>query len=262
MRVTRDSQSVGLPDMEERVTDVAARIVLNNGDLVKSLTPEAKERVAEVLAKGESGIRLGNIQAAGILGRKGLPITLASAVQREDPGLGIHHGSVKIIARNLAGALGLGADEVKAVGEAAIVHDIGKLDTEIARLIRIDKLTQAEKDLVAKHVDLSIGVAEYFGLDPEIIKMAAGHHKRADGTGYPNQNGESLEIHQGILGLADALQAMDSDRPGSPRKTIEYMIERVRDSVGGHFRHDVAQAFLQNPRGMLSRPPLSSRMSL
>jgi len=138
---------------------------------------------------------------------------LADTIDRRDPYTFAHSRRVAALARRLADHLGLDPDACDAVARAARVHDVGKLGIPDALLRKSGSLSRREIEQVRRHA--AIG-AEIVGSLPEYREgkeFILYHHEHYDGSGYFGLSGERIPLGARIIAVADALDAMTSDRP-------------------------------------------------
>ena len=131
-----------------------------------------------------------------------------------DPGTAGHARRVAVMARSIATRLGLGGDEIAAMAIAGRVHDIGKLALDPALLGKTGPLTPEEWDEIRRHpIYGANAIARLWG-DGDCAAIVRHHHERWDGRGYPDGlAGRHIPLGARIVAVADALDAMTSDRP-------------------------------------------------
>jgi putative nucleotidyltransferase with HDIG domain len=175
-------------------------------------------------------------------------MVLAQMVELRDEYTGGHTQRVTKYALALAEYLGLPTDQIELIRLGTPLHDIGKIGIADEVLRKPGKLTAAEFAVMQTHTTLG---AEYLANIPEllpVIPIVRNHHERWDGTGYPDRLAKS-DIPQlaRIVAVADAFDAMTSDRPYHPGKkgrTPEEAFAEVERQAGRQFDPDCARAFL------------------
>lgn len=160
-------------------------------------------------------------------------ISLAQALDLRDTGTFSHSSTVGMLAEALARAVGLPLDRTRSVGLAGVLHDIGKVSVTDAVLRKPGALDDAEWEEMRAHAQQGADIVAAAGLD-EIAGWISMHHERLDGSGYPRGlAGDEIPVEARILAIADAYEAMTSDRPyRRARSAREAFAELRRDARG------------------------------
>lgn len=138
---------------------------------------------------------------------------LIAAIEAKDKYTEGHSFRVSKYAVILAENLGLSKEHVDEIRIAGILHDVGKIGIPDAILSKPGKLSEEEFELVKKHPKISNRILESVGLSERTLNAIAYHHERWDGKGYPfGINNEELSIEAQIISVADAFDAMTSNR--------------------------------------------------
>ena len=195
--------------------------------------------VVEELSADERAARLEHQQAMNAI------LALARAVDAKDPNTMLHSQRVADMAVRLALELGWSADRVRLLHEAGVLHDVGKIAVPDLVLTKPGRLTEEEFDLVRQHpVRGAEIVAET--LTAEQVAWVRGHHERFDGQGYPDGLvGESIPDGARLLALADAWDAMTSDRPYRPGIAPPRALEICREEYRAQFSPECVDALLR-----------------
>jgi putative nucleotidyltransferase with HDIG domain len=170
--------------------------------------------------------------------------TLASVVDAYDKYTYGHSAYVSVWAGALARELELEPDKIKALEQAGLLHDIGKVGISDAIINKPGPLTEDEYAIVKKHPTIGAEiVGRMSGLQP-LVPFILHHHERWDGKGYPSGlAGEAIPLEARILALADAVDTMCSNRPYRPARNPEYVLQEVQKSAGTQFDPKVVKAF-------------------
>jgi putative nucleotidyltransferase with HDIG domain len=186
--------------------------------------------------------------AAAIVRQEEANISFASALvatlDARDRYTAGHSTAVAIYARDIAARLGLSGREQQLTYLCGLVHDIGKVGLPAGLLEKPGPLTRDERRRMEEHSAIGerilANVADY----DEIARVVRHHHERVDGEGYPDRLiGREIPLVSRILAVADAYNAMTSDRPY--RDAIPSRLARLRiaQAVGSQFDTSVVAAF-------------------
>ena len=144
----------------------------------------------------------------------------------------------------IASQLGRPAEEIELTRLAGSLHDLGKLAIPEEILRKPSALTEAERLVLERHPQIGYRMLESLGVEP-IADWVLHHHERWDGTGYPDGlEGEAIPIGARIIFVADAFDAMTSNRLYRTPLTHEEALHEVERCSGSQFDPDVVQAFL------------------
>ncbi len=174
---------------------------------------------------------------------------LMHALEAKEPETRMHSERVADIAKDLARARY--GDEAKAmeIYRAARLHDIGKIGIPEALLLKPDKLTPKEYEVVQSHTTLGAQLlkpAEKVAFGPVVYNVILHHHERWDGRGYPKRlAGHEIPEEARIVGLADAYEAMTAGRPYRKAKSSEEALQEVQDLSGIQFDPRLVELFTQ-----------------
>ena len=155
-----------------------------------------------------------------------------------------HSAAVAIYARDIAASLGLSENEQKIAHLCGLVHDIGKIGLPPGLLEKAGPLTDDERILMQEHSAIGEGILRNVDDYGEIASIVRHHHERFDGAGYPDGVGDvEIPLISRIIGVADAYDAMTSDRPYRAALGLEEARGRLVGGAGTQFDRDVVAAF-------------------
>lgn len=171
---------------------------------------------------------------------------LAKAGEYRDDDTGSHAQRVGDLAREVAFHMDLPLDQVARIGQAALLHDLGKIGIPDAILLKPGKLSPEELETMKRHAEIGAEIlansrSEIFRL-AEIIALT--HHERWDGTGYLGMEGEAIPIVGRIVAVADVFDALVHARPYKPAWPTGQAIEEIKSLSGSAFDPKVVDAFL------------------
>ncbi len=155
-----------------------------------------------------------------------------------------HSFRVSVYATRIAAQMGFSSEEIEDVRAAALLHDLGKLEVSRDILYKAASLTAEEFDHVKKHVDYGVQMLEPVGGPlSRVIPIILAHHDKFDGKGYRPTQGEEIPLAARILSVADAYDAMTSDRPYRKATSTFEAKETVLRQAGTDFDPRVVDAF-------------------
>jgi HD-GYP domain-containing protein (c-di-GMP phosphodiesterase class II) len=154
---------------------------------------------------------------------------LANAIDEKDPYTRGHSERVAFYSMLIAKHMGMSADEVEKVHLSGIIHDVGKIGIEDKILRKPAALTEEEYEIMKQHPRKG----EYILDAVPLLKQMAGaglmHHENWDGSGYPDGlKADQIPLLGRIVSVADAFDAMTTDRPYSKAMTFEAALARLR----------------------------------
>jgi putative nucleotidyltransferase with HDIG domain len=170
--------------------------------------------------------------------------SLNATVEAKDPYTAGHSLRVQRIALAVAEELGLTPLERDALRLGALFHDIGKIAVPDEILTKPSRLTPTEYDVIKRHSAEGARIVSKFSRLHGAVPIVRHHHERWDGHGYPDGlAGDAIPVAAGIAGLADAWDAMTTDRPYQAALSWDAALEEVRHGRGTQFAPDVVDAF-------------------
>lgn len=173
-----------------------------------------------------------------------LLLTLARSIDLRDPYVMEHSKNVARYAVLTAEEMGLSPDRIEHIRKGGLLHDIGKLGIPETILFKPSGLTDGEYEIIKEHVN--IGAELIYGCHSlrVLIPFVKYHHERYDGRGYPvGLAGKKIPLEARILNIADAVEAMASDRPYKKAMPPEAILAEVKRCAGTHFDPQVVAAF-------------------
>jgi putative nucleotidyltransferase with HDIG domain len=175
-----------------------------------------------------------------------LLLALASTIDLRDPFVVEHSRHVARYAAIVAEELGLSPARIHLVYQAGLIHDIGKLAIPEAILFKPGRLTNDEYEVIKEHVTVGADLLDDFQSLQSVATFVRHHHERYDGRGYPDALiGEDIPLEARILALADAVEAMASDRPYRPGSSVAAILKEIQNESGKQFDPRVVEAFVK-----------------
>jgi diguanylate cyclase (GGDEF)-like protein len=169
--------------------------------------------------------------------------SLAKAVDARDTYTGSHSTRVAELGAWIAARLGLDAEQVELTRLAGSLHDLGKLAIPEEILRKPGPLTPPERLVLERHSQIGFRMLESLDVNP-VAEWVLHHHERWDGTGYPNGlAGEDIPLGARIIFVADAYDAMTSDRAYRGRLTPREAVAELERCAGTQFDPEIVSVF-------------------
>jgi putative nucleotidyltransferase with HDIG domain len=181
--------------------------------------------------------------------------SLANALDARDRYTAGHSWRVCRIACSLARAMGLRADDVERIRIGALLHDIGKIGIADSVLQKPGRLSPGEWAIVKEHPVIGRRILEGVQGFAPFLSAVELHHENWDGTGYPKgQSGEETPIDARIIHVADAYDAMTTDRSYRPAMPSPRAVSILIEYAGRQFDPEIVKAFVELPQDVLAAP--------
>ena len=172
-------------------------------------------------------------------------LNMARAERLRDRDTGLHIDRCGEYAVRLAPDLGFAANEIENLRLAVMMHDIGKVAIPDAVLLKPGRLDAAELVVMQSH---ALRGAEILGAAPDLrraAEVAAGHHEKWDGSGYPRGlRGEAIPLPARLTAIIDVFDALSSKRPYKEPFPPEQVASMLREGSGSHFDPEICALFL------------------
>jgi len=176
---------------------------------------------------------------------------LSASIDRRDPVTAGHSERVARLSVDIGKILGLTKNDLKMLNYAATLHDVGKIGVRDDVLLKPDKLTSEERNKMNQHSQYTKEILEeiYFSKEyKNIPSIAAMHHERLDGTGYPyGLEAEQLNTFGRIIAVADIFDALMSfDRPYKKALSLPETLEILQNEAGkNHLDPNIVKIFIE-----------------
>ncbi|MCT4663243.1 MAG: HD-GYP domain-containing protein [Tissierellales bacterium] len=158
-----------------------------------------------------------------------------------------HSLNVSILATNIGKWLGYSAKQLKELGTAALLFDIGKLTIPSEILNRPHKVTSKESKIIQQHTVTGYNMLKLLNLPDSILLAVLQHHENMDGSGYPlGVSGDKIHEFAKIIHICDMYDAMTTDRIYAPKKSPFEVADLIRIESGSKLDPGIAYIFLNN----------------
>jgi putative nucleotidyltransferase with HDIG domain len=220
----------------------------------KEIKKEAKQTVQKVM----EDIRLGkqiemekvdnvvNKMVDSIFRNKDA-LTSLGRIKTVDEYTFFHSISVSVLMITFSKYIGFDYELVKTIGIGGLLHDVGKMQVPVEILTKQGRLSEDEYAKIKEHVKHSYNIIEQIpGINEASIYVAAHHHERLDGTGYPyGLKGEQISIFGQMAAIADVYDAMTSDRCYQKGILPTEVLRKLFEWSEFHFNRDLVQQFIR-----------------
>lgn len=170
---------------------------------------------------------------------------LAATVEAKDPYTRGHSETVQRLAEETGRHMGLDQQTLERLSLAALFHDIGKIGIPESILMKDGPLTDEEWEIMRQHPVLGENILRQVPSLADVVQIVRHHHERYDGKGYPDKIFIAEEPLAAIVGVADAYQAMTSDRPYRASRSHAEAVAELRRSAGSHFVPEIVDRFIE-----------------
>jgi HD-GYP domain-containing protein (c-di-GMP phosphodiesterase class II) len=171
---------------------------------------------------------------------------LAAVIDVKDAYTHSHSEKVMEYAVAIATELHLPESDIKAIQYASYLHDVGKIGMDTGILQKRGRLTPDEFAIITEHSRLGSDIVYHVAFLKNLVPIILHHHERYDGKGYPSGLKEkAIPMEARILGVADAYEAMVSDRPYRKSMGKKKALEELKKCKGTQFDPEIVNIFLR-----------------
>ncbi len=171
---------------------------------------------------------------------------LINTIEAKDPYTSGHANRVGKYAVAIGTEINLSAKKIERLKNAALLHDIGKIGIDDHILNKQGRLTDLELEVIRNHPSIGYDIIKDIGFLKEVMDVVKHHHEKWDGTGYPDGlKKEEIPLETTVLTIADAFDAMTTDRPYREALSHNEAFEELRKNAGIQFNpHIIEKAIL------------------
>ncbi|HKO21606.1 MAG TPA: HD domain-containing phosphohydrolase [Candidatus Eisenbacteria bacterium] len=176
----------------------------------------------------------------------GVIVSLTMALEAKDPYTEGHSARVAAYSEAIGKQLGMQPEQLDVVHRSCLVHDLGKIAVDGSILGKEEGLSSHEREKMDLHPVIGEDILRPITLLKPLLPGVRSHHEHYDGTGYPDGlAGEAIPIEARIMAVADAFDAMTSNRPYRKALPEEDALAELRRNAGTHFDPRIVAAFEQ-----------------
>jgi putative nucleotidyltransferase with HDIG domain len=219
-----------------------------NEDSVIGAAMRALEK-ADKLPEGISGLPAGAQDLEDFEGERrvlGIVKTLVEAMEAKDPNIKEHLRSVSSLSLRIGREISLPEEQMEALANGALLHDVGKIGIPDRILQKTVRLTEEEYTVIKQHPDLGIGILTPVEEMESALPVVKHHHERYDGGGYPDGlQGEDIPLIARIVSVADAFDSMIRARPYGYGVSQDAALEEISENSGTQFDPRIVSVLLE-----------------
>jgi len=177
--------------------------------------------------------------------------SLVTMIEKRDRYTAGHTQRVANYSILIAEYMGYNEEKIDELYRACMLHDIGKISTPDSILLKPGKLSALEYSIIQEHVVTSYEILKDIDIYRDIAQIVRHHHEHYDGSGYPQGlKGDEIPMLSHIMAVADAFDAMTTDRIYKGRKSVDVALDEIKSLGGAQFHSEVAEAAFNALRGV------------
>lgn len=232
-----------------RMRGFAAKEMVSNIELSISFGYETKtkstESIAELLVHAEDHMYRHKLYERSSIRSKTIDLIMNTLFEKSSREA-MHSSRVSHICQSIAIQMHFTKDAANQIRIAGLIHDIGKIGIDEAILNKPGRLTTGEREDIKRHPEIGWKILSSTNEFSELGQFVLNHHERWDGSGYPNKiKGEGIPLEARIISVADAYDAMTSERSYKKGMSSEAAIKELQRCSGLQFDPKVVQVFVQ-----------------
>jgi diguanylate cyclase (GGDEF)-like protein/PAS domain S-box-containing protein/putative nucleotidyltransferase with HDIG domain len=205
----------------------------------------AEDSMIEVLKKAEDFMYKKKLFESPSMRGKTIS-TIITTLHEKNPREEQHSHRVSQLCEKMGRVLEMQEDEIRELKTVGLLHDIGKVAVDEGILNKNGKLTAEEMEEIRKHPEIGYRILSTVNELAEMAEYVLAHHERWDGLGYPKGlRGEEIPKQSSIIAIADAYDAMISERSYRKALTKEYAVSELLKGAGTQFNAEYVQVFVE-----------------
>ena len=208
------------------------KTIRENKNFQNNLITMVEEKASKVKALSQE--KVSNMQES--------VFALVDLIEKRDTYTAGHSGRVAQYSLMIADALHCSLEEISLLGQAAMLHDLGKVTTPDAILLKPYSLDPSEYKLIQEHVQVGYDLLSKISMYAKHAQIIYAHHEHYDGTGYPRGlKGSEIPKLSRIMTIADSFDAMTTQRIYQQRKNLGEAINKLKANAGKQFDPEIVE---------------------
>ncbi len=232
-------------ELQERLNPIQVQSVELTISFGMALKQDSFVTIDEVLKRAENDLNRSKL-SENPSSRSRAVTTILSALLVKNPREENHSRRVSELASRLGDHYGLSPKEVGELKTVGLLHDIGKIAIDETILNKEERLTSEEWEAIKRHPETGWRILSSAGEFGELATYVLTHHERIDGEGYPlGLKGDSIPLQARMIAIADAYDAMTSERPYRAKLSVEEAAKELKTHASTQFDCELAQIFVE-----------------
>lgn len=246
--ILTNTDSLEAGQIIKRINSIALKEKVGAIDISISFGYETKrnmsENIHDVFKNAEDYMYRHKLYESSSIRNKTIDLIMNTLYEKSDREMQ-HSKRVSEICEALAIRMNFDKDKVNQIKIAGLMHDIGKMGIDENILNKPEKLNNEERKEVKRHPEIGYRILSSSNEFSEIAEYVLKHHEWLDGNGYPGGfKGEDISIQSRIISIADAYDAMTSDRPYRKGQTVGDALIELKRCSGTQFDADLTEIFI------------------
>jgi|GEM_PF-548356 len=233
----------------ERINHAIAEEKINNVTLSVSIGYAVRQKMTEdindIFKRAEDDMYKHKLSESMSMRSNTIELIMRTLFEKSNREM-LHSKRVSSLCVSIAEEMALNKDEINQLRTAGLMHDIGKIGIDENILNKDSSLQTLEWNEIVRHPEIGYRILSSVNEFSEIAEFILSHHERWDGTGYPRGlKGEKICLQARIIAVADAFDAMTSDRPYRKALNIEEAVLEIEKNAAVQFDPNIAGLFIK-----------------
>lgn len=246
--ILTETSSLQAEQIIKRINSIAANEKVGAIDISISFGYETKksmnENIQDIFKNAEDYMYRHKLYESSSIRNKTIDLIMNTLYEKSNREM-LHSKRVSEICEALAVRMNFDKDKINQIKIAGLMHDIGKMGIDENILNKPCKLSDEERKEIKRHPEIGYRILSSSNEFSEIAEYVLKHHERLDGKGYPGGfKGDEISIQARIIAIADAYDAMTSDRPYRKGLRAEEALAELKRCAGTQFDADIAEIFI------------------